>query len=979
MDDHKSPAEKWKEGLARAREIIAAGDLETGPGVNFLPRLKIVDEMIKLARRLEHPPVQDDEQEAQDLARTLFLRARTTGVNMSVEILRGAKRSPGEMLKLAKLLDRLDEFAVARKVLDKAREHGDFGKEQEERIRIIQKRALYTYKDVNQPLGTRLTDALEFLEKEASLQTTTDQETLGLAGAIYKRKWELDRNLGHLQQSLDYYRKGSEQKPWEDQGYTSINAAYVLDLLASLQKGNAQEAQNRRAEANRIRTEIIELVPKMVETENGRWLANEWFFYSTVGEAYFGLGDFEKAHEWLVQRPANAEVFPPDWEFETSARQIANLVRAQSATPDFTITPAWAAFKKVLGSSTLGKSGDVSGEAVRRLRDGKVGLALSGGGFRASLFHIGVLARLAELDVLRKVEVISCVSGGSIVGAHYYLEVRTLLREKSDAAITKDDYVQIVQRLEADFLAGVQTNIRLQVFTDPHIVRRMMRRDYSRTARLGELYEEVLYSCVKEPIKKGEAVKDDKVAERYMHELVIQPRRSDGTVWEDFKPRNHNWRRETKVPILILNATALNTGHNWQFTATYMGEAPATINREVDSVYRLRRKYYTEAPDSPTAPQKVRLGAAVAASSCVPGLFEPLTFEQMYATHGDKRGIDVKLVDGGVCDNQGVSGLLEQDCTVLLVSDGSGQMNPVEVPSSESLMVALQSNSILQARIRGTQYHDLDSRLSASMLNGLMFVHLKKDLDNTPVHWKDCPPESRLAAPDEREVSTAYGIPKVVQRRLAAIRTDLDSFCDQEAYALMWSGYRMTEYQYRCSIAQPKDLEPTAEQWKFRRIARLMDPGASGTDTKQFTDLLDASGSLFLKVWKLDDALKRRAQRLGRLAGAFVAGIGLVALGALAALVLALWSLVSGNTHVVPAWVLTLLGGVTTAALLGVLASLVAALLIYWRRLRGLPQWGDAVAHYAVGGLLLVVASPAARYYMRKYEQRYLDRGKLQP
>ena len=35
---------------------------------------------------------------------------------------------------------------------------------------------------------------------------------------------------------------------------------------------------------------------------------------------------------------------------------------------------------------------------------GKVGLGLSGGGFRASLFHIGVLARLAELDILRHVE-----------------------------------------------------------------------------------------------------------------------------------------------------------------------------------------------------------------------------------------------------------------------------------------------------------------------------------------------------------------------------------------------------------------------------------------------------------------------------------------------------------------------------------------------------------------------------------------------
>ena len=47
----------------------------------------------------------------------------------------------------------------------------------------------------------------------------------------------------------------------------------------------------------------------------------------------------------------------------------------------------------------------------------KWGLALSGGGFRASFFHLGVLARLAEMDLLRRVEVISTVSGGSIIGA----------------------------------------------------------------------------------------------------------------------------------------------------------------------------------------------------------------------------------------------------------------------------------------------------------------------------------------------------------------------------------------------------------------------------------------------------------------------------------------------------------------------------------------------------------------------------------
>jgi len=49
----------------------------------------------------------------------------------------------------------------------------------------------------------------------------------------------------------------------------------------------------------------------------------------------------------------------------------------------------------------------------------KVGLGLSGGGFRASFFHLGVLARLAEVDALRDVQVLSSVSGGSIVGAHF--------------------------------------------------------------------------------------------------------------------------------------------------------------------------------------------------------------------------------------------------------------------------------------------------------------------------------------------------------------------------------------------------------------------------------------------------------------------------------------------------------------------------------------------------------------------------------
>ena len=44
----------------------------------------------------------------------------------------------------------------------------------------------------------------------------------------------------------------------------------------------------------------------------------------------------------------------------------------------------------------------------------KIGLALSGGGFRATAFHLGVLARLAEQDRLEDVTFLSTVSGGSL-------------------------------------------------------------------------------------------------------------------------------------------------------------------------------------------------------------------------------------------------------------------------------------------------------------------------------------------------------------------------------------------------------------------------------------------------------------------------------------------------------------------------------------------------------------------------------------
>lgn len=46
-----------------------------------------------------------------------------------------------------------------------------------------------------------------------------------------------------------------------------------------------------------------------------------------------------------------------------------------------------------------------------------IALCLSGGGYRASLFHLGALRRLHELGLLRRLDALSSVSGGSIFSA----------------------------------------------------------------------------------------------------------------------------------------------------------------------------------------------------------------------------------------------------------------------------------------------------------------------------------------------------------------------------------------------------------------------------------------------------------------------------------------------------------------------------------------------------------------------------------
>jgi NTE family protein len=78
-----------------------------------------------------------------------------------------------------------------------------------------------------------------------------------------------------------------------------------------------------------------------------------------------------------------------------------------------------------------------------KVRPKKIGIGLSGGGYRAALFHLGVLRALHESRILAEVETVSSVSGGSIL-AGYLAVVKSGLPEV--AGLQFDDWESRIAR-----------------------------------------------------------------------------------------------------------------------------------------------------------------------------------------------------------------------------------------------------------------------------------------------------------------------------------------------------------------------------------------------------------------------------------------------------------------------------------------------------------------------------------------------------
>jgi len=146
-----------------------------------------------------------------------------------------------------------------------------------------------------------------------------------------------------------------------------------------------------------------------------------------------------------------------------------------------------------------------------------VGLALSGGGFRASLFHVGAIWRLNEMGWLPRLDRISSVSGGSITAG-----VLATAWEKLDFK------GGVAQRFQEGLVEPILTFTKRKIDTP---------------------------SIWKGLLTPGRSVADVVVGQYRKHLFG-----------------DHGLQSLPDRPRFIINATNLGTGSNWRFQKPYSGD-----------------------------------------------------------------------------------------------------------------------------------------------------------------------------------------------------------------------------------------------------------------------------------------------------------------------------------------------------------------------------------------------------------------------
>ncbi len=243
--------------------------------------------------------------------------------------------------------------------------------------------------------------------------------------------------------------------------------------------------------------------------------------------------------------------------------------------------------------------------------ESKIGLALSGGGSRAIAFHLGCLRALHDVSLLERVEILSTVSGGSVIGALYAAnEAPFPVFEKKVRAILSRGFVKPAIRKVVTTTEGVRA---LYCWLVLMLINGVF-------LALPDQRHRWQFDRSRAPLR------------RFASQTTILQRVLDDDIFHKMRFRD----LPSAAPLLIVNATELRTGSAFYFSRNGSGS------------WRL----------GALADRDVTLAHAVAASAAYP-LFLPALDENLpFDKKGGGRRVErVTLTDGGVYDNLGLAPL----------------------------------------------------------------------------------------------------------------------------------------------------------------------------------------------------------------------------------------------------------------------------------------------------------------------------------
>lgn len=185
---------------------------------------------------------------------------------------------------------------------------------------FVQQLALCTYKDKSINPNIALTDALKIINKlEPENRNTTDPETLGITGAIYKRLWQHNNEtVEYLDKAIEYYKRGFTIN---QDYYTGENYALCLDLKSQITEDD-EEKIYLKFSAKKTRKEIIEIVTKLEDDEDFQIRSDLKWIYATLSNCYFATDNMEY---YSIFYKKFMDLKPEQWEIDSFNESIEQL------------------------------------------------------------------------------------------------------------------------------------------------------------------------------------------------------------------------------------------------------------------------------------------------------------------------------------------------------------------------------------------------------------------------------------------------------------------------------------------------------------------------------------------------------------------------------------------------------------------------------------------------------------------------------